>query len=72
MKKYIEQEFVFPQKKQIKVRSRETRDTHIEIHCYTSDREDREKIKKEIQKAIRKMNHLLNGKVSCKWTITLK
>lgn len=70
--KYIEQEFMLFKKKQIKVRSKETRDTHIEIRCYTSDGEDREKIKKEIQKAIRKMNHLLNGKVSYKLNITLK
>lgn len=70
--KYIEQEFMLFKKKQIKIRSRETRDTHIEIHCHTGGREDGEKIKKEIKKAIRKMNHLLNGKVSYKLNITLK
>lgn len=72
MKKYIEQESAFPGKKRIKIRSREIRDTHMEIHCHVADREDREKVKKEIQKAIRKMNHLLNGKISYKLTITLK
>lgn len=70
MKKYIEQGCIFSPKKQIKVRSKETGDIHIEIHCYAYDGEDREKIKKEIQKEIRKMNRLLKVKISYELTIT--
>lgn len=72
MKKYIEQEFVFSQKNQIKVRSKETGDIHIEIHCYAYDGEDREKIKKEIQKEIRKMSRFLKVKIGYELAITSK
>lgn len=69
MRKYIEQGVVFSQKKQIKVRSKETGDIRIEIHCYAYDGEDREKIKKEIQKEIRKMSRLLKVKIGYELTI---
>ena len=70
--KYIEEEFVFPENKMIKDRSREKRDAHIEIHCRKANREDGKRIRKELKKAIHKMNRLLDNKVSYELTITLE
>ncbi len=55
----------------IRVRSNKERKNHADIYCQVKKEEDAKIIKEEIKKAVHRMNHLLEDKISFDLTIVL-
>ena len=69
---YIRSEYMWQARKMIRVRSKAKRKNHMTFIFHVENKESQKVIQKEIQKAIHRMNCLLETKVSYEGIIILE
>lgn len=70
--KGIKPEYVWTAAKTIRVRSRVKRKNHMDIICHAEDEETQEIIRREMRKAVQRMNCLSKSKISFNEVIILE
>lgn len=69
---YIQTKYFNQENKRFRVRSREKRKKHMAIVCHVGNDIEKKIVIEEMQKAIRRMNHLLQTGISYEMEIILE